>query len=48
MEPMQDGDVVATWADIDASRAAFGYAPRTVPQVGIPIFVEWFRSYTGL
>ena len=46
-QPMQPGDVSRTYADIDAIRAAVGYQPETPNDVGIPMFVEWFRSYTG-
>lgn len=46
-QPMQPGDVVRTYADIDAIAADLGYAPTTPIDVGIPAFVEWFRSYTG-
>ena len=46
-QPMQPGDVSRTYADIDAIRADLGYEPTTPIDVGIPAFVEWFRSYTG-
>ncbi len=45
MAPMQQGDVPATWADIDASTAALGYKPTTPIGVGIPKFVKWFLDY---
>ena len=43
--PMQPGDVKETWADISASRRDLGFAPATPIEVGVPRFVEWFRSY---
>jgi len=46
-QPMQPSDVARTYADIDAIRADLGYEPTTPIDVGIPAFVEWFRSYTG-
>ncbi len=46
-QPMQPGDVARTYADIDAIAADLGYAPTTPIDVGIPAFVDWFRSYTG-
>jgi UDP-glucuronate 4-epimerase len=46
-QPMQPGDVERTFADIDAIRADLGYAPTTPIDVGIPAFVEWFKTYTG-
>jgi UDP-glucuronate 4-epimerase len=44
-EPMQPGDVPATYADIDATRAALGYEPTTPISIGIPKFVEWYREH---
>ncbi|WNO53027.1 NAD-dependent epimerase/dehydratase family protein [Stakelama saccharophila] len=46
--PMQDGDVQATYADIDAIRDDLGFAPKTSIQEGIPRFVRWYRDYHGL
>lgn len=48
MLPMQPGDVLETYADITATTADLGFAPRTSIDVGIPKFVDWFRGYTGL
>jgi len=45
MLPMQDGDVPATYASVDRLHAAVGYEPTTPITVGIPKFVQWFRSY---
>jgi len=44
-EPMQAGDVYATYADIDAISADYGFAPTTPLEVGIPKFVEWYKEY---
>lgn len=44
-EPMQPGDVPATYADIDATRAALGYEPTTPISVGVPKFAAWYRAY---
>ncbi len=46
-QPMQPGDVPATWADIGASRRDLGYAPRVPLDVGIARFVGWFRLRYG-
>lgn len=43
--PMQKGDVVATFADIDASQRDLGYVPTTPISEGLPRFVEWYRSF---
>jgi UDP-glucuronate 4-epimerase len=48
MEPMQPGDVQATYADIEASRRDLDFAPTTPIAEGIPRFVAWFREYHDL
>jgi UDP-glucuronate 4-epimerase len=45
LQPMQPGDVTATWADISTARRDLGYDPRTPLAVGIPAFVDWFRAH---
>jgi UDP-glucuronate 4-epimerase len=45
MKPMQPGDVPRTFADIESSTRDLGYAPTTPIEVGIPRFVEWYKSY---
>jgi UDP-glucuronate 4-epimerase len=44
-QPMQPGDVVATYASIDRLRAAVGFAPHTPLAEGLARFVDWYRSY---
>jgi UDP-glucuronate 4-epimerase len=48
LEPMQPGDVKETYADIDAIRSELGFEPSTEIEVGIPKFVEWYRTYHGV
>jgi UDP-glucuronate 4-epimerase len=43
--PMQPGDVLATFADVDALMHDVGFAPSTPIEVGVERFVAWFRSY---
>lgn len=43
--PMQDGDVPATYADVDALAAWTGFAPATDLRTGIGRFVDWYRGY---
>lgn len=43
--PMQPGDVPATVADVSKLERAVDYRPRTPVEVGVPRFVEWYRSY---
>jgi UDP-glucuronate 4-epimerase len=42
--PMQDGDVPATYADIDAIGRDLAFRPVTSIAVGIPRFVRWYRD----
>ena len=43
--PMQPGDVKETFADIEAISRDTGYRPTTPIDVGVPKFVDWFKSY---
>lgn len=45
MLPLQDGDVPATHADVDALRDWVGFAPATDVRSGIARFVAWYREY---
>ena len=44
-EPMQPGDVKETFADITAIQDAVGFAPTIPLEVGLPLFVEWYRGF---
>ncbi len=43
--PMQQGDVPATWADVDDLYNNLGYKPNTSVQDGILNFVKWYREF---
>ena len=43
--PLQDGDVPATFADVDALRDWVGFTPATDIRTGIGRFVDWYRDY---
>jgi UDP-glucuronate 4-epimerase len=43
--PLQPGDVLETYADIDDLHALTGFKPTTPIEVGIRRFVEWYRGY---
>lgn len=45
MLPMQAGDVVATYADIEDLRQAVGFAPQTPLAEGVEKFVRWYKTY---
>jgi UDP-glucuronate 4-epimerase len=45
LQPMQPGDVPATYADISELAAATGFEPATTVETGVQRFVDWYRSY---
>ena len=45
--PMQPGDVVATFADVDDLARDCDYRPNTPIEVGIERYVEWYRGFYG-
>ena len=45
MLPMQDGDVVSTYADTNDLMRDFGYNPDTKLDEGIKAFVTWYREF---
>jgi UDP-glucuronate 4-epimerase len=44
-EPMQPGDVVSTYADIEDTKRDLGFAPTTPISVGVPKFAAWYREF---
>ncbi|BCE00396.1 NAD-dependent epimerase [Marinicellulosiphila megalodicopiae] len=45
--PMQDGDVVRTFADVSDLEKIVDYKPKTDLQYGIDQFVGWFKEYNN-
>lgn len=43
--PMQDGDVVSTYADVSGLMDDFGYKPDTKLPEGIEQFVKWYKEF---
>jgi UDP-glucuronate 4-epimerase len=43
--PLQDGDVPATYADVQALDDWVGFTPATSIESGIARFVDWYRAY---
>ncbi len=43
--PIQDGDVPATYADIERAQVKLGFQPTTPLAEGIPQFLEWFKAH---
>lgn len=46
--PLQPGDVPASAANIDESRADLGFDPKTTIHEGIPAFIKWYKTYKGI
>lgn len=46
--PLQPGDVIQTFADVDDLVADIGFRPQTSIEEGITKFVAWFRQYYQL
>jgi UDP-glucuronate 4-epimerase len=47
LQPMQPGDVPATYADIGATTRDLGFRPTVSIDDGVRRFVDWYRKYTG-
>ena len=45
--PMQDGDVPATYANVDDLVREIDFKPQTTIEEGIQNFVDWYRGYYG-
>lgn len=43
--PLQAGDVLATYADVQSLEDWIGFTPRTSLAQGIEQFVQWYRTY---
>jgi UDP-glucuronate 4-epimerase len=46
--PLQPGDVPESFADIEASRRDLDFEPKTMIEVGLARFVEWYTQYHGI
>ncbi|MDO5572036.1 MAG: NAD-dependent epimerase/dehydratase family protein [Bacteroidales bacterium] len=44
-KPMQKGDVLKTFADIEPMKRDYGYNPHTNIKDGMNAFVEWYKDY---
>jgi UDP-glucuronate 4-epimerase len=44
-QPLQKGEVLATWADSSLLERLTGYRPNTPVREGIAHFVRWYRDY---
>lgn len=48
LQPMQPGDVPATYADISDAARDLDFVPATAIAAGVPLFVDWYRRYTAV
>jgi UDP-glucuronate 4-epimerase len=46
--PMQPGDVITTYADVDGLIADFDFKPTTSIAQGLEKFIHWYQEYYGL
>lgn len=46
--PMQSGDVIETYANIDDLKSDFDYSPSTPVSEGINKFVSWYKRYKDM
>jgi len=44
-QPMQPGDVAATWADVESLNEDIDFKPATSVSLGIRNFMKWYKSY---
>lgn len=44
-QPIQLGDVVATYAEVSEIEKDFGYKPKTSVHEGMKLMVDWYRSF---
>ena len=45
LQPSQPGDILDTWADVEALARDVGYRPQTALEEGVKQFVEWYLAY---
>lgn len=48
LKPGEPGDMPETAADIGATTRDFGWTPKVAIAQGIPLFVDWFKTYNRL
>lgn len=44
-QPLQPGDPVKTYADIDKAQRLLNFSPKTSIAEGVPRFVQWYRDW---
>jgi UDP-glucuronate 4-epimerase len=46
-QPIQPGDVMESFADIEKSRELLGFSPQTDMKTGLESMIDWYNSYNG-
>ncbi|MBI5765964.1 GDP-mannose 4,6-dehydratase [Candidatus Falkowbacteria bacterium] len=46
--PLQPGDVIATYANIDKAKNFLGFNPKTKIDEGIEKFIAWYKNYQNI
>ena len=46
--PMQDGDVIQTYADLSKISKYVNFKPKTDIETGISIFCDWYKNYHNI
>ena len=44
-QPLQPGDVVKTFSNIEKSKNMLGFNPKVDIDKGIPLFIKWYKNY---
>ena len=44
-QPLQQGDVTETWANVDKAKSILGYEPKFEIERGVSEFVNWYKAY---
>lgn len=48
LRPGEPGDMQETAADVSDTTCDFGWTPKVTVEQGIPLFVDWFKTYNRL
>ena len=43
--PLQPGDVLDTYANVDNLKQKFNYQPKTSVSDGVTKFIKWYKNY---
>lgn len=43
--PLQKGDVIKTYANINLAKKKYSYKPKTKIQTGVKLFIDWYKNF---